>query len=81
MSRQATRQIAATIGANVRAARGTMTQRSVAEALEIPSIYVSRWERGENVPDGMNQQKLADLFFEGDVSALYRDDSKTEAAA
>lgn len=73
MSRQRTRQIAATIGANIREARGSMTQREVAIALDVPSLYVSRWERGQNVPGPLNQQKLAELLFDGDVSALYRE--------
>ena len=50
-----------------------MTQREVAIALDVPSLYVSRWERGQNVPGPLNQQKLAELLFDGDVSALYRE--------
>ena len=79
MSRRATRHLAATIGANIREARGSMTQREVAIALDVPSLYVSRWERGSHVPDGLNQQKLANLFFDGDVSALYREPVKEAA--
>lgn len=73
MSRQPARQIATTIGANIKAARGATTQRELAIALDVPSVYVSRWERGAVRPDELNQQKLAEVLFAGDVSALYRE--------
>jgi transcriptional regulator with XRE-family HTH domain len=76
MSRQPARQIALTIGSNIRAARGDTTQRELAIALDVPSIYISRWERGQVVPDTANQQRLAELLFDGDVSALYRETAK-----
>lgn len=76
MSRQPARQIALTIGSNIRAARGEVTQRELAIALDVPSIYISRWERGQVVPDVENQQKLAEALFDGDVSALYREEEK-----
>jgi len=80
MSRQPARQIAATIGSNIKAARGETTQRELAIALDVPSIYISRWERGRVKPDALNQQKLAEVLFEGDLSALYRE-PETETAA
>lgn len=79
MSRQPARHIALTIGQNIRAARGATTQRELAIALDVPSLYVSRWERGQVKPDALNQQKLADVLFEGDISALYRETDKEAA--
>lgn len=58
-----------------------MTQREVGEAIGVESIFISRWERGENSPNANRLQKLADLFFEGDVSALYAEHEDPKAVA
>ena len=82
MSSRATRHLASIIGDNLRAARAgaDMTQREVGAAIGVESVFVSRWERGRNSPNAINLQRLADLFFEGDVSALYREVPEEEAA-
>lgn len=75
MPRHATRHLAAIVGANLRAARMArdLTQREVGEQLGVEGLFVSRWERGENAPSPANLQRIADLFFDGDVGALYQE--------
>lgn len=72
-----------TVATNLRAARVSraLTQRQVAEAVGVTPADVSRWESGRVEPSAKYRYPLADFFFDGDVSALYRDDSKTAEAA
>lgn len=83
MTRQTTSQPMPTVAANLRAARAArdLTQRQVAEAVGVTPADVSRWESGRVEPSAKYRYPLADFFFDGDVSALYRDDAKAEAAA
>ena len=62
-------------GRNLRAARDEsgLTQRNVADAVGVTPMDVSRWETGRVEPGGKYRQALADFFFGGDVSALYRE--------
>jgi transcriptional regulator with XRE-family HTH domain len=71
------------VGDNLRAARDKRgwTQRQVADRVGVTPADISRWERGAVEPGRQYREALAALFFDGDVSALYRDDSKTKAAA
>jgi transcriptional regulator with XRE-family HTH domain len=78
MTSHTTNHLAQTVGANIRAARGERTQREIAMELGVSEMFVSRWERGLHTPSPDNLQRLADLFFEGDVSALFE---SVEAAA
>lgn len=83
MTRQGREQIAPTVGVNLRAARDQRdwTQRQVAEAVGVTPADVSRWERGTVEPGPSYRLLLADLFFDGDVSALYRTESPEGATA
>lgn len=76
MQQRAERQIKQIVGRNLAAARVAQgfTQRQVGDAIGVPGPDVSRWETGRVEPGPMNRQKLAELLFDGDVSALYRED-------
>lgn len=82
MTRQADRQTAPTVGLNLRAARDELelTQRQVAEAVGVTPADVSRWERGKVEPSARFRFPLAELLFDGDVSALYREPVEKAAA-
>jgi len=83
-------QIRRTIAANIvreRRARD-LTQRQLADALNVETMLVSRWERGAHRPSPLHEAKLAAMLFGGDIAALYReiedpdgDDEPTRAAA
>jgi transcriptional regulator with XRE-family HTH domain len=83
MPSQGNRHLAAIIGANIRRERlaRDLTQREVAQAIGVESIFISRWERGEHSPNEERLHLLADLFFDGDVSALFRDPDAEPVAA
>ena len=84
MTSQATSQTTpTTVGPNLRAARDARgwTQRQVADAIGVTPADVSRWERGTVEPGRQYRLLLADLFFDGDVSALYRVPLDSKAAA
>lgn len=61
------------IGANIRAARARkrLLQRELAEQLDTDVMQVSRWERAVTRPGAHYENLLAELLFDGDVSALY----------
>jgi transcriptional regulator with XRE-family HTH domain len=82
MQQQESRQMKLTLGANLRAAREAvhMTQRQVGEAVGATGSDVSRWETGRIEPGAMYRVALANLLFDGDVSALYRPLSSKAAA-
>lgn len=73
MPTQATPHIALTVGTNLRAARNSRewTQREVADRVGVTPKDVSRWESGAVEPGGKYRLALADLFFDGNVAALY----------
>ena len=52
------------IGANIAAyrKRGSLTQAGLAEKLNYSDKAVSKWERGESVPDVLTLVQLAELF-------------------
>lgn len=81
MTRQETQQTKQTVGRNLATAREAqgMTQRQVGEAIGTTGPDVSRWENGRVEPGPFYRQKLADLFFDGDVSALYREPDREAA--
>jgi transcriptional regulator with XRE-family HTH domain len=65
-----------TIGANIlreRQRRG-LTQRQLADALDVDTMQISRWERGAHRPSAMHETRLAALLFDGNHAALYRED-------
>lgn len=72
-----------TVAANLRRARleRDWTQRQVAAEVGVTPADVSRWESGRVEPGAKYRYALADLLFDGDVSALYRENSKPKAAA
>lgn len=69
------------MGKNLRTARRTRgwTQRQVGEAIGVTNRDVSRWESGKVEPGRRYRHLLADLLFDGDLSAMYAKPS--EAAA
>lgn len=75
MATQATPQIATVVGRNIAEARSAagMTQHELATVLDTSISRVSGWETGSHLPQLRKQQAIADLFFKGDVSALFRE--------
>lgn len=61
------------VGANLRAARTKRrwTQHEVGVEIGATGPDVGRWERGVVEPGPTYRQALADLLFDGDLSALY----------
>lgn len=51
MQRQEKQQIAPRIAANIKVARGEMSQRAFAKLLDVDPSYISRWEVGKVVPN------------------------------
>lgn len=66
-------QIAQTVGENLRRARlaKDLTQKEVGDELGVTNRDVSRWENGAVEPGRKYRLLLADLLFDGDVSAMY----------
>ena len=64
----------ARIGSNISAyrKRGGLTQAGLAEKLNYTDKAVSKWERGESIPDVLTLMQLAELF-EIEVSELLAD--------
>lgn len=83
MSSNAANQIAQTVGRNIRDARKArgMTQREVGQVIGVESKDVSRWESGLVEPNVERRSKLADLFFDGSIAALYAEPEELGAAA
>ena len=50
------------IGENIRECRGTMKQTDLAEKLGVNAVTVSRWENGQNTPNGEMIQKIANVL-------------------
>lgn len=73
MTRQIDRHLASIVGANIRSARdkAELTQRELGERIGAEGLFISRWERGANVPSPKYLPLLADALFDGDISALY----------
>lgn len=77
----ASRELAATVGARVKAARlsAGLTQHQLAVAIGSgDAMKVSRWERGENLPSGESLIALSEVLSES-VSWFY--ETPEEAAA
>ena len=72
-----------TIGGNVRRGRTARgwTQRQLAIRLGCGDMRVSSWERGEHRPSAHYEQRLAELLFDGRLSALYTESDHMDAAA
>jgi transcriptional regulator with XRE-family HTH domain len=81
MTQHPSLQIKQRVGANLAAARVAkgMTQRQVGEAVGAAGPDVSRWENGRVEPGPAYRQALADVLFDGDVSALYREPEEIAA--
>ena len=69
------------VGANIRAARRERrwTQHEVGVEIGATGPDVGRWERGVVEPGPRYRQALADLFFGGEVAALYREPEEVAA--
>ena len=69
------------VAANLRRAREAkgFTQHEVGVAIGTTGPAVSRWEAGRVEPSPAYRQALANLFFGGDVSALYKEAEPVEA--
>lgn len=50
------------IGENIKEYRGTMKQSDFAEKLGVNVTTVSRWENGQNTPNGEMIQKISDVL-------------------
>jgi transcriptional regulator with XRE-family HTH domain len=74
MTTHAKPNIALTVGVNLKAAREArrMTQKEVADAIGVTNRDVSRWENGGVEPGTKYRHALAQVLFDGDLSALYR---------
>lgn len=66
--------LAGLIGANISAARKRkgLTQQEVATAVQTSISRVSGWERGQHMPSRSKQPLLAELLFDGDVTAMFQ---------
>lgn len=75
MTQQGKQQIVHTVAANLREARlaRKLTQHEVGVAVGTDGPSVSRWEMGRVEPGPAYRVALAELLFDGDVSALYRE--------
>lgn len=81
-------KVKARIGANIAFYRkqAGMTQAGLAEKLNYSDKAVSKWERGESIPDVLTMMQLASLFgvsvddLLGDVNALPENPTTLEAA-
>ena len=58
------------IGENIRECRGAMKQAEFAEKLGVNVTTVSRWENGQNTPNGEMIQKIADVLGVGTETLL-----------
>lgn len=81
MQQRVERQILQTVAANLREARRArgLTQHEVGLEVGTTGPAISRWETGRIEPGPAYRQALADLLFDGDVSALYREPQKEAA--
>ena len=59
------------IGKRLRALRGTKTQEEVAKALNVSTMAVSLWERGERTPNDDMKVKIADYYGETVMSIFF----------
>lgn len=81
-------KVKARIGANIAFYRkkAGMTQAGLAEKLNYSDKAISKWERGESIPDVLTMMQLASLFdvsvddLLGDVNALPENPTTLEAA-
>jgi len=71
------------VGRNIAAARDTagFTQHELASRLNTSTSRVSGWERGEHLPSQKQQPAIAELLFDGDITAIFRDSEPEGAAA
>jgi transcriptional regulator with XRE-family HTH domain len=81
MTSQAAGSIATRIGANIRVARDAsdLTQRQLAEAIDVDAMLVSKWERGRHRPSDQNLQLVAEVT--GRELAWFYTDHTTEQRA
>lgn len=61
---QTARHLAATVGENIRSARRAagLTQRELAQRLDVADLQVSRWERGAHRPKDDTLIALAEIL-------------------
>ncbi len=48
-----------------------MTQRELAEIMEVDPSTVSKWETGERVPEPKHMQKFAELFGRDEAAKIF----------
>ena len=58
------------VGQRLRALRGSRTLEDIASALEVSTMAVSLWERGERMPNDTMKVKIAN-FYKKTVMAIF----------
>lgn len=78
MATHATNHLSKVVGANIATARERkgITQLQLAAELSTSTSRVSGWERGLHMPSRRQQPALAEVLFDGDIGALYRETEK-----
>lgn len=81
MTSQATGDLRTTLAANIRSARDSrdLTQRALAESIDVDTMLVSKWERGAHRPSEANLTAIA-VKLGYDIAWFYTDHSARRAA-
>lgn len=81
MPSQSDRHLPTIVGDNIKGARDAagLTQRELGEQIGVEGMFISRWERGAHLPSRKYLPLLAAALFDGDISALYRDEERQAA--
>lgn len=61
------------VGQRLRALRGSRTLEDVANALEVSTMAVSLWERGERMPNDTMKVKIANFYKKSVMTIFFKD--------
>jgi DNA-binding XRE family transcriptional regulator len=61
------------VGQRLRALRGSRTLEDVANALEVSTMAVSLWERGERMPNDTMKVKIANFYKKSVMAIFFKD--------
>lgn len=61
------------VGQRLRALRGSRTLGDVANALEVSTMAVSLWERGERMPNDTMKVKIANFYKKSVMAIFFKD--------